>query len=114
MNFTSRRPKENDTWTTSRYLLPPRSKMTRLSLTKSTVLPNCRFISAGFAQSALAAIASQARIGPSAYGWRAQNSFSVRRAITCTEKSYHVTNLVTTGLKRNRREIVDEQSLHDF
>ncbi len=30
MNFTSKRPKENDTWTTSRYLLPPISKMSRL------------------------------------------------------------------------------------
>ena len=67
MNFTSKRPKENDTWTTSRYLLPPRSKMTRLSPTKSTVPPNCRFISAGFAQRASAATATQARIGPSAY-----------------------------------------------
>ena len=50
MNFTSARPKVYDTWTISRYLLPPRSKMTRLSPTKSTVPPNCRFISAGLAQ----------------------------------------------------------------
>ena len=26
MNFTSKRTKENDTWTTNRYLLPPSSK----------------------------------------------------------------------------------------
>ena len=68
MNFTSTRPNVNDTWTTNRYLLLLRSKMTRLSPTKSTVVPNCRFISAGFAQSALAAIAGHARIGPSACG----------------------------------------------
>ena len=37
-------------------------------VTKSTVLPNCRFIPAGLAQCALAAIANHARIGPSACG----------------------------------------------
>src|SRR5262245_28438122 len=60
MNFTSMRPKAYDTWTTSRYLLPPRSKMTRLSPTKSTVLPNCCFFSAGLAQRALASMANHA------------------------------------------------------
>ena len=43
-----------------------------------------------------AAIANHARIGPSACGYRARNSLSVRRAITCIAKPYHVTNLVTT------------------
>src|SRR5213080_4237368 len=46
MNFTSTRPNANDMWTINRYLLPPRSKITRLSPTKSTVPPNCRLISA--------------------------------------------------------------------
>ena len=62
MNFTSKRPNANDTWTTNRYLLPPKSKITRLSPTKSTVPPNCRFISAGLAQCALAATATQAAL----------------------------------------------------
>src|SRR5207253_350461 len=85
MNLMSTRPKANDTCTTSRYLLPPRSKITRLSPTKSTVLPNCRFISDGVVQCALLAIANHARIGPSAGGWRIQNTLNVRRAITCIE-----------------------------
>src|ERR1700681_1454541 len=97
MNFTSTRPNSNDMWTINRYLLPPRSKMTRLSPTKSTVPPNCRFISAGLAQCALGAIANHARIGPSARGCRAQNSLSVRRAITCMVSPYHVAIMVTTN-----------------
>ena len=59
MNFTSKRSNVNDTSTTNRYLLPPRSKMTRLSATKSTVPPNCRVMSARFAPRALAALATQ-------------------------------------------------------
>src|ERR1700726_1440155 len=43
MNFTRTRPNSNDMWTINRYLLPPRSKITRLSPTKSTVPPNGRF-----------------------------------------------------------------------
>src|SRR5882757_1401327 len=43
MNFTSKRPNANETWTTKRYLLPPRSKITRLSPTKSTVPPKLPF-----------------------------------------------------------------------
>jgi hypothetical protein len=68
MNFTSTRPNANEMWTINRYLLPPRSKMTRLSPTKSTVPPNSRFISAGLVHCALAAIVNHARIGPSACG----------------------------------------------
>src|SRR5262249_50687442 len=95
MNFTRTRPNANDTWTINRYLFPPRSNMARLSPTKSTVPPNCRLISAGLRQCALAAMANHARIGPSACGRRAQNSVSVRRAITCMATSYHVPNLGT-------------------
>jgi hypothetical protein len=68
MNFMSTRANVNETWTTSLYLFPPRSNMTRMSPTKSTVPPNYRFISVGLAHCALAATAGQARIEPSERG----------------------------------------------
>src|SRR5437763_12176987 len=51
--------------TTSRYLLPPRLNMIRLSPIRSTVVPNSRFTSFGLRHFALATRANQARIGPS-------------------------------------------------
>jgi hypothetical protein len=65
MNFTNTQPNVYDTWTISRYLLPPRSKITRLSPTKSTVVPNCRLMALGSRQRALLVNANHARIGPS-------------------------------------------------
>ena len=58
ISFTRRRPNVKDTAGTSR-----RREIPRLSPTKSTVAPNWRFISVGFAQCAAAAMASHARIG---------------------------------------------------
>src|SRR2546423_3648099 len=68
---------------TSRYLLPPMSKTTRLSATKSTFAPTIAFTSAGTLHAALATPSYEARSGPSAGGGRSQNSRSVRLAITC-------------------------------
>ena len=59
------------------------SKTTRLSPTKSTVVPNIAFTSLGLCHCARLTIAYQARSGPSACRCRNQNCFNVRRAMTC-------------------------------
>src|ERR1700733_730593 len=68
MNLISTRLKRYAMCTTRRYLFPPISKITRLSPTKSTFLPNLALMSAGPFHSARVTTAYQLRSGPSASG----------------------------------------------